>query len=275
MRKVENIFAKGISYLMILLITITLLGCSVSGVSITVSDDDTDGDGFTDSEETAAGTDPEDPASFPKDEPSDDAILKPDWNVGDTWSMGYTYDLADMVNDMKETFEFMDAKINQFDVKGEVGMYQAAKVVADDADITIDGISYKCYEVSFEQYVGSVMSMVIDMEMSMPDYSDYDESDYYDDEEYYYDYNTRASTTSMKMKEAAYIWLNGDITGTIYYTNAELAVAKGDFEMTLDRLSTGFEQVVDMPGARCEHLSLCSGREPKTPSRDGVFGLSD
>lgn len=216
-----------------------LAGCS-TGMTFEVSDDndDDDGDGFTNSEEVAAGTDPLNPNDYPssKETTSEDAIQKPTWKVGDSWSMGETIDLSDMGEDMKKSFEWMDAKINRFEYKGEIGVYQSAKVIKDNAEITIGSTTYKCYEVSFEQYVGMAMSIYIDLEIEMPDYSDYEDDDW-DDDEYY---TTRASTSaldsysSMKMRQKAYVWLKADLTGSIYYTVDELAVAKGMFEMKMD-----------------------------------------
>jgi hypothetical protein len=169
----------------------------------------------------------------------EDVIEKPTWKIGDQWSMGYTADLSEYADEMKSTMmddNYLDTKINSFELKGEAGFYQSCLVKDDDVEITIGDTTYECYEVYFEQYVGLAYDAYYDIEMTYPDYS-YDDDYYYDDyydEEYGY-YGTRASSSqTLSMKYDMYMWMKGDVTGYIYYTVDELAIAKGVFEMWLD-----------------------------------------
>jgi hypothetical protein len=73
--------------------------------------------------------------------------------------------------------------------------------------------------------------------MTYPDY--YYDDDYYYDEYYEDEYNSFSSRASsdkqtLTMVEDLYMWMKGDLTGYIYYTVDELAIAKGEFEMWLD-----------------------------------------
>ncbi len=173
------------------------------------------------------------------------SIFKPDWQIGDSWSMGYDMDLSELESELKNSFSYLGANIKRCNIEGEVGLYQSAEVIDDDKIISIDGKKYTCYDVYFEQYVGAVYRLDVSLTLDISDYYDYEESE----ESYYYDdfyYGSRATvikesegsyetnTMTMTMDEKGYVWLEGDVTGHIFYTVDDLAVAKGIFEMVMD-----------------------------------------
>ena len=236
-------------YLLIILVVLSLfISCGiglVSGMESNSSDDakadvapeakETD-DGTSDISKEANG----ETTDLTLKKTSDDSIQKPTWQVGDQWSMGYTLDLADTLNDIKSILESMDGKINRLKIEGEVGMYQSAEVQDNNAEITIDETSYKCYKVYFEQYLGLVAKIDVDVEMTIPEYDEYDYDDDYEEYDEKYVYGTRARAFEstqpqiIKIREKEYIWMNADITGHIYYTLDDLAIVKGDFDLFID-----------------------------------------
>jgi hypothetical protein len=178
------------------------------------------------------------PEEIPE-EPPEGSIEKPTWEIGDSWSMGYEIDLGEMSKEIESMYKLL-GKVNKCDFQGEMGIYQSAIVQDDDVVITIDNTQYTCYDIYFEQYMGAVYSVDLDIEMDMSDLYDYD-----DDYEYEDDYRgTRAtsmdfstssssSSTTMDMVMTMYLKMKGDLTGHIFFTVDKLAVAKGTFVQTL------------------------------------------
>ena len=162
----------------------------------------------------------------------ENSIQKPTWKIGDNWCMGYTFDFSDMEDEMRSDFDSAMGKINRLVVRGEIGMFQSAEVVKDDVVVKIDGTDYICYKVYFEQYMGGAFTMDYDIEIEIPDYS------YYEEEDYYGEFRSKSGssypTTNAKMKSYTYMKLKSDVVGYIYYTVDNLAVAKGSFNQQLD-----------------------------------------
>jgi len=97
------------------------------------------------------------PASAPGN-----VIEKPDWNVGDSWSMGKTVDLSQYEQEIQTALEQL-GEGNSMEMSGGVGYYQTMKVVNDD--YMIDNVKH--YRLSIKAAFGA--NIEIDMTMSMDD----------------------------------------------------------------------------------------------------------
>lgn len=223
----------GFDFLLSLLIIFCLIGSCTTGEGIVTKEEE--------KENEESGTD------IDVTVVDEDSIEKPTWIIGDNWCMGYTMDFSDLEDELRDEFETSSGEIKQLDVEGEIGMYQSAKVVDNDVVVNIDGTKYTCYKVYFEQYVGGAFTMKYDLEMQVPDYSDYEEDEDYYEDDYYGDYRSSSTYDSEMITITAnlnmYMEVKGDIVGDIYYTVDDLAVAKGTFSQVIDA-----EVEMDMSG---------------------------
>jgi hypothetical protein len=183
----------------------------------------------------------------PEEGTSENAIQKPEWKIGDSWSMGYSEDLSDYEDEIKSALSLLEGNIKTLSLDGEMGLYQSAEVKDDDVELLIGETTYTCYDVYYEQYLGMVYRVNYDFEISIPDYEEsydsYEEEFYYDEGNYSISnvVTSPEETSSMSMKASMYIWIRSDITGHIYYTESELAIAKGTFDVSME-----FDMNMDM-----------------------------
>lgn len=243
MKKIKELKYVGFGYLLSLLIIFCLIGSCTAGECVeSVEKEGENEESGTDINVTLV---------------DEDSIQKPTWVIGDNWCLGYTMDFSDLEDEIRDEFETSSGEIKQLDIEGEIGMYQSAKVVNNDVVVNIDGTEYMCYKVFFEQYVGGAFTMKYDLEMQIPDYSDYEEDDDYYEDDYYGDFRSSSAydseMTTITMKLFMYMEIKGDIVGDIYYTVEDLAVAKGTFSQIIDAevemdmsARMGYEEYMDM-----------------------------
>jgi hypothetical protein len=152
----------------------------------------------------------------------------PVWEVGDQWCMGYedTLDESDMDDEFGN--EFFEPSKLVFD--GKMGYYRALTVEDDDAVVTVGETDYTCYDVYYEEYIAMSVRMEVAMSIDFADImeqfgSEFDTSEV--DLSAYED-------MSMSMMMSGYMWYDLEITGHIFYTVEDLAVAKGSFDFLLN-----------------------------------------
>ncbi len=152
----------------------------------------------------------------------------PVWEIGDQWCMGYedTLDESDMDDEFGN--EFFEPSKLIFD--GKMGYYRALTVEDDDTVITVGETEYTCYDVYYEEYIAMSARMEIAMNIDFEDImeqlgSEFDTSEV-DMSEF--------EDMSMSMMMSGYMWYDLEITGHIYFTVEDLAIAKGSFDFLLN-----------------------------------------
>jgi hypothetical protein len=88
---------------------------------------------------------------------------KPDWQIGDSWSMGKKVDLSKIEQDIKDILDQIPNNDITLHLSGGVGAYQTMKVVDDD--VMVDGVL--CYKNSIKGAIG--VNANGDFTMSMND----------------------------------------------------------------------------------------------------------
>ena len=156
----------------------------------------------------------------------------PEWEVGDEWVMGFKEDIdeGDLIASMPPDERFMMEYVNiDFDLTA--GVYESLKVMETGVDVN----EYTCYGTYFEAYYALAAGFDINMNIDEDDYQEimqktmeYEE-DYYDDEEYWEEdsgsmYDDIAITIMGYYKGT--VWVEADLTGDVYFTEDDHAVAK-------------------------------------------------
>ena len=152
----------------------------------------------------------------------------PVWEIGDQWCMGFedTLDESDFGDEF--TNEFFEPDKLVFD--GKFGYYRAMTVEDDDAVVTVGETDYTCYDVYYEEYIA--MSARMEVAISI-DFSEIMEQYGYEMDEYDVDMSMYEDM-SMSMTMKGYMWYDLEITGHIFYTVEDLAIAKGSFDFLLN-----------------------------------------
>ena len=150
MEQKGNFRYVGISYFLVLFIVICLVGSCSAGGGKPIEEEPVEEEKGTDTVITVV---------------DENSIQKPTWMVGDSWCMGYTIDFSEMEDEMRSDLDSSMSKIKRLDVRGEIGVYQSAKVLKDDVLVKIDDTDYTCYKVYFEQYMGGAFTIDYDIEM--------------------------------------------------------------------------------------------------------------
>ncbi len=151
----------------------------------------------------------------------------PIWEIGDQWCMGYEDELTqDGFFDDMET-EYFD--VSKMVVSGNMGYYRALTVQDDNTKVTVGQTEYICYDVYYEEYIAMAAQMDIVMSMDfasmMEQYGTRQSED---------DISEMLEDMRMDYKIEGYMWFDLALTGHIYFTVDELAIAKGSFDFVLN-----------------------------------------
>lgn len=155
----------------------------------------------------------------------------PVWEIGDQWCMGYEDEFTDedLFDDMET--EYFD--VSKMEVEGTIGYYRALTVEDNDATVTVGETEYVCYDVYYEEYIA--IAAYMDIAMSMDFASMMEEFEEYGTRQYEeVNYEELLADMRIDMSMDGYMWFDLEITGHIYFTVEELAIAKGSFEFVLN-----------------------------------------
>jgi hypothetical protein len=125
-----------------------------------------------------------------------------------SWNMGFyeEFDESDFMGEDAPNLSEI-SQYGDYDLGGSLGLYQTLTVI--DADDMSTGT--ECYKTQIEQYYGAVMNIDVDVHMG-------DESEGY----------------QIDMVVKGYLYLQMDITGYLYFTVDELAVAREEVKINAD-----------------------------------------
>ncbi|MCK5547544.1 MAG: hypothetical protein KAI64_00910 [Thermoplasmata archaeon] len=153
---------------------------------------------------------------------------RPEWQVGDSWSMGNTLDLSQYAQEIQESLDDMDME-GSFNIQGGVGMYVTMKVIDDDA--TVDDAT--CYKLSIKGAIGVNMKADVSFSMTM---------------------ESESMTISGWATATVDVWIDG----YIYLTVDEIALKKMDYTLKAD-LKVEAEMNLAMSGVQQSMSILLEG----------------